>query len=403
MAGISGRAATTALILLVPLPLGLRCFPSHTYIPPISQEMSSTVALSALLAAAAALSGANAQSSSTSVAPLAAQTYAYADLPYQVEPYGGERGNQVGYNKCNSTTENQDSLCQTLIANAIDDFCLWSSPKENETIGDTEAYEVAWCSKKGHGARAMPDGTLQGVSVIRTPDYVMYAGFLDQVQVNLAADDYGGELDPHGADLMGNPMGGMVYSNQYPKGNTDNNTLTQVVEWKQFIGGNQFCLMICDPSKTDANNVGLCENRYDEVGISYNCPNSAQKGKYEVCDGDSMSPIGQYVSNGVTTTWTQPWSGSWTVPYTATVPSSSNCRTFASTDLYTAGVKPTVSASGSAAGATATGTGSKGSKAGSSAGASATGSGSDASGASHVVVSGFATVLGLAAALAFLA
>ncbi|TFY52202.1 hypothetical protein EVJ58_g10146, partial [Rhodofomes roseus] len=312
--------------------------------------MSSTVALSALLAAAAALSGANAQSSSTSVAPLAAQTYAYADLPYQVEPYGGERGNQVGYNKCNSTTENQDSLCQTLIANAIDDFCLWSSPKENETIGDTEAYEVAWCSKKGHGARAMPDGTLQGVSVIRTPDYVMYAGFLDQVQVNLAADDYGGELDPHGADLMGNPMGGMVYSNQYPKGNTDNNTLTQVVEWKQFIGGNQFCLMICDPSKTDANNVGLCENRYDEVGISYNCPNSAQKGKYEVCDGDSMSPIGQYVSNGVTTTWTQPWSGSWTVPYTATVPSSSNCRTFASTDLYTAGVKPTVSASGSAAG-----------------------------------------------------
>ena len=40
--------------------------------------------------------------------------------PYQVEPYGGQRGNQVGYNKCNSTTENQDSYCQTLIANGID-------------------------------------------------------------------------------------------------------------------------------------------------------------------------------------------------------------------------------------------------------------------------------------------
>lgn len=40
--------------------------------------------------------------------------------PYQVEPYGGERGNQVGYNKCNSTTENQESYCQTLIVNGID-------------------------------------------------------------------------------------------------------------------------------------------------------------------------------------------------------------------------------------------------------------------------------------------
>lgn len=28
----------------------------------------------------------------------------------------------------------------------------------------------------------------------------MIVGFLDQTKVNLAADDYGGELDPHGAD-----------------------------------------------------------------------------------------------------------------------------------------------------------------------------------------------------------
>jgi len=364
---------------------------------------ATTVTLSALLAAAAAFSGANAQSS-TSVAPLAAQSYAYADLPYQVEPYGGERGNQVGYNKCNSTTETQDSMCQTLVVNTIDDFCIWSSPKTNDTIGESEAYEVAWCAKKGHGTRIMPDGTLKGVQHITTPDYVMIVGFLDQTQVNLAASDYGGELDPHGADEMGNPMGGMVYSNQYPSSNTDNKTLTQVVEWKQFIGGDQFCLMICDPSKTSPTNVGLCNNVYDEVGISYNCPNAAQKDVYEVCDGDSMTPIGQYVSNGVTTTWTQPWSGTWTVPYTPTVPASSNCRTFASTDLFSAGVKPTASGSGSAAGASATGkAGSSGSRAGSSAGASATGGSGDASSGSHVIVSGFATVLGVAAAVAFLA
>ena len=211
---------------------------------------------------------------------------------------------------------------------------------------------------------------------------------------------------------MGNPMGGVVYTNQYPTGNTDNSSYTQVVQWKQFIGGNQFCLMMCDPSKTSPTNHGQCNNVYDEVGITYNCPNNAQKGVFEVCDGEPMTPIGQYVSNGVTTTWTQPWSGTWTVPYTPTVPASSNCRTFASTDLYSAGVKPTGSAasgsgSATASGAKATGTGARGSSGSGSAGASGsaspTGASGDASGANHVVVSGVATVLGLAAALAFLA
>ena len=207
---------------------------------------------------------------------------------------------------------------------------------------------------------------------------------------------------------MGNPMGGVLYTNQYPSGNTDNSSYTQIVQWKQFIGGNQFCLMMCDPSKTSPTNHGQCNNVYDEVGITYNCPNNAQKGVFEVCDGEPMTPIGEYVSNGVTTTWTQPWSGTWTVPYTPTVPASSNCRTFASTDLFSAGVKATGSAasgSATASGAKATGTAAKGSSgsSGASGSASPTGSSGDSSGANHVVVSGVATVLGLAAALAFLA
>ncbi|KAI0733375.1 hypothetical protein C8Q72DRAFT_637017 [Fomitopsis betulina] len=366
--------------------------------------MSTIVALSAL--AAAAFSGAHAQTT-TSVAPLADQTYAYSALPYQVEPIGDIRGNQVGYNRCNSSTENQDSLCQTLIVNTIDDFCLWSSPKENDTIGVSEAYEVAWCSKHGHGTRVMPAGTLLGVSHITTPDYIMIVGFLDQTKVNLAADDYGGELDPHGADELGNPMGGMVYSNQYPKGNTDNSSLTQVIEWNEFIGNDQFCIKLCNPSETSPTNVGLCNNVYDEVGISYNCPNTAQKGVFEVCDGDSMTPVGQYVSAGDTTTWTQPWSGTWTVPYTPTAPAVSNCRTFASSELYTDNAVATSSASGSssASGHQATTTGSaRASGSGASGSGSAAGSQqTDTSGASHVLVSGVATFLGLAAALVFLA
>ena len=33
------------------------------------------------------------------------------------------------------------------------DFCLWAPPQPNSTIANTEAEEVAWCTKKGHGTR----------------------------------------------------------------------------------------------------------------------------------------------------------------------------------------------------------------------------------------------------------
>ncbi|KAF9812134.1 hypothetical protein IEO21_06367 [Rhodonia placenta] len=368
----------------------------------------STVALSALLAAAA-LSGAQAQTT-TSIVPLVDHTYAYSDLPYQVEPTGDIRGNQEGYNICNSTTENQQSWCQTLIVNTIDDFCLWSSPTPNNTIGESEAYEVAWCSKKGHGSRIMPEGTLQGVQYLVTSAYIMIVGFIDQTQVNLAPNDYGGELDPHGSDLLGNPMGAIVYSNQYPTGNTNNNSLSQVIEWTQFIGSDTFCIKICNPDQTDANNVGLCQNIYDEVGIGYNCPNAAKNGTFEVCDAEPMSPVGQYVSNGVTTTWVQPWSGVVSAPYTPTIPSSSNCRTFASSALYTDIVVPTNSASGSGASATPapTGSGRGGSSAGatrtgSAGGASATGTDANTGAAGALRVSALATVAGVAFAVMFMA
>lgn len=42
-----------------------------------------------------------------------------------------------------------------------------------------------------------------GVQVINTPNYRQFVGFIDQTLVNMAIDDYGGELDPHGADLVG--------------------------------------------------------------------------------------------------------------------------------------------------------------------------------------------------------
>lgn len=42
------------------------------------------------------------------------------------------------------------------------------------------------------------------MQLIKTPNYIQIVGFLDQTNVNMAADDYGGELDPHGADLVSN-------------------------------------------------------------------------------------------------------------------------------------------------------------------------------------------------------
>ncbi|KZT00208.1 uncharacterized protein LAESUDRAFT_688399 [Laetiporus sulphureus 93-53] len=369
-------------------------------------------ALSALVAAAAVLTDVRAQTT-TSIEPLVDHTYPYSDVPYQVEPTGDERGSQVGYNICNSTTQNQDSYCQTLIVNEIDDFCIYSSPDTNDTIGDSESYEVAWCTSDTHGTRLIPEGALKGVQYIYTANYIQIIGYIDQTQVNLQADDAGGELDPHGSDLLGNPMGAIVYSNQYPRNNTDNSTYTQIIEWTEFIGNDMFCLKICNPANTSADNVGWCNNIYDEIGISYNCPNAAQNGTFEVCDGDSMTPVGVYTSDGQTYTWTQPYTGELTIPYTPTIPASSNCRTFASTDLYTAKVSTTASLGASSATAVssgasgdassgATSASSGASRTGTSGSASSTSTGTTSS-AGAVRMSALATFAGVAFMVAFLA
>lgn len=44
--------------------------------------------------------------------------YPYSALPEQVYPFPVLRGPQFGYNICNSTTQGNSSLCQTLIVNS---------------------------------------------------------------------------------------------------------------------------------------------------------------------------------------------------------------------------------------------------------------------------------------------
>ncbi|KAI0034376.1 hypothetical protein K488DRAFT_84104 [Vararia minispora EC-137] len=165
--------------------------------------------------------------------PLASLHFpAPSDAPEHADPGNLARGNQTGYNICNSTTEGPASLCQTSFVNDLSDFCLWAPQMPGSTIGNTEGDEVAWCTKKGHGTRLIPDGALQAVQLLKAPDYVIVSGLINQSFINIASDDSGGELDPHGQDLRGNPIGGLMYSTQFSNGQGP----MQVIEWVNFMG-----------------------------------------------------------------------------------------------------------------------------------------------------------------------
>lgn len=60
--------------------------------------------------------------------PLAEKRFNYTNLPYKVDTdQNTQRGPQLGYNQCNSTTENQNSLCQ--VAMVIRRFVIFARDK----------------------------------------------------------------------------------------------------------------------------------------------------------------------------------------------------------------------------------------------------------------------------------
>jgi hypothetical protein len=344
------------------------------------------------------------------------------DAPEQVYPDRSFiRGPQSGYNRCNSTTENQNSMCQTSFVNDITDFCLWAPAPANSLIADTEGEEVAWCTKKGHGTRLMLDGTLQGLQVLNTPDYTMITGLIDQTKVNIQASDAGGELDSGGQDTAGNPIGGLMYSSRYGTGNGDEE---QIINWTEFIGNGQFCIKICNPK--GSNPAGFCQHTLDRIGLGFNCPSKytlgggTPAGTFEVCDSDNIIVPGIYtLPGGQTTSYAQPPESLGpitTVPYAPVAAASSNCQTMTSSALYTdlvtaapGSATPSGSATGSSGSARSTSAGSagasaSGSKSGSAGGASPTGAGAQgSSGTDALHVSLFATALGTLFAVTFLA
>lgn len=71
-------------------------------------------------------------------------------------------------------------------------------------------------------------------------------------KLNIPKGDDGGELDPHGADGLGNPIGGLVFTNARGKAE-------QLAEWTSFMSDDEYCLRGC---------FGLCAFPSSRMSLS---------------------------------------------------------------------------------------------------------------------------------------
>ncbi|KAG2361830.1 hypothetical protein BDR07DRAFT_1408471 [Suillus spraguei] len=237
-------------------------------------------------------------------------TYSATYLPSNA-PYQSEQG-QTGYNNC-TTGYSQTSECQNAYINTVQDWCIWGPPQPgpDSVIGNTEQIEVAWCMQSGYGTRLIPDGSITGAHVVVTPDYIQVTGVGNFTNINIPAGDEGGELDPHGADGNGNPVGGLVFSSAF-------GALEQIHEWTNFMSADQFCFRACKPA---VNAPTMCQHIYDLMGCDWNMPANYSPGVFEQCLGDSAEPMGVYG----TSTFYQ---GMPVTPPAHPIPSSSSCTFF---------------------------------------------------------------------------
>ena len=77
------------------------------------------------------------------------------------------------------------------------------------------------------------------------------------------------------------------------------------------MGNDHFCLKACDPSKADDDKY--CEHIFDTQGCAFNAPSNARDGVFESCASDNQPMPGQGAP---------------------IAPQSSQCSTYASTDIY---------------------------------------------------------------------
>ncbi|AFR98238.2 glycoprotein [Cryptococcus neoformans C23] len=219
---------------------------------------------------------------------------------------------------------NQSSDSRLISLNGVDDFCLWGplnmSGGAANLIGNIEPEVVAYCTKPRNNARLIPDGVITAAHFIKTSLYVQIWGFWDATKIGIPDGDSGGELDPHGAENLGNPIGGNATSNVEGKD-------VFYEEWMSFISYDQFCLRICTAETSNVTAALQCEHELDIMGCAfvmaiddfYNTNNS-----FTSCEGEPAAPPGLYPqANGSTSTFRQRFTGTW-----------SNAET---TDMFTVG------------------------------------------------------------------
>jgi hypothetical protein len=150
--------------------------------------------------------------------------------------------------------------------------------------------------------RLIPAGALTGLQFLKTPDCIQIVGFIDQTKVNIANGDYGGEMDPHGADLVRSFRLLFILTLSSTLFSTE--TLWEVLCIQQtslglihklwngvslpflfppfllpltlisstsVIGGNAFYLKACDPAGPNVANY--CQHIYGRIVCAYNAPN----------------------------------------------------------------------------------------------------------------------------------
>jgi len=233
---------------------------------------------------------------------------------------------QSGTNQC-TTNGNQTSLCQNLYLNTVQDFCLWGPQTNGSSIGNIEQIVVSYCTNPNRGTRVFPDGTLISAHLVETPDYIQITGTGNFMNIGIAAGDGGGELDPHGADGMGNPHGGLVFSNAWNNGT--NGLGEQIHEWTNFMSVQEYCIKICKPSGAHA--ADYCQHIYDVTGCAWNMPGNYGDG-FTSCSGESGTPPGLYPqADGTTSTFHQ---GEGATPAAHPAVATSACQTYESTKLY---------------------------------------------------------------------
>ncbi|KAJ7899309.1 hypothetical protein B0H14DRAFT_3852941 [Mycena olivaceomarginata] len=235
---------------------------------------------------------------------LSTLTYDYTALPSQVYPFAVLRGPQFGYNQCGAANATATANCQTLVVNNASDFCIWGSPDPNGLIGDVEAKVVSYCTNPEWGGRPIPGGSIHGVQFMRTSAYIQIVGFLDNTALGLSPTDAEASSTPTVLISRETPSAASSTPSTPTSPPMAAKTPGQVHNWNLFVGNGLFCLK----ALLQQYHVPrlLREPLRPSSGATTTCPTRCKTGPTSIVRANLQTPVGTYVTNGQTSTWSMP-------------------------------------------------------------------------------------------------